>query len=155
MEKNYHCWKKKGHGVLDMKGAIKRSCDIYFYEVARRLGVDRLAKTAKKFGLGQRVLPSFKEEKAGIVPDTKWKLNQIGKNWYLGETLHAGIGQGYFSSTPLQLCLMTAQLANGGFKLKPRILIDDNDQTNSLQKYLDFKKENPKPLFSSRFSILI
>jgi len=139
----FHCWKKKGHGVLDMKGAIKRSCDIYFYEVARRLGVDRLAKTAKKFGLGQRVLPSFKEEKAGIVPDTKWKLNQIGKNWYLGETLHAGIGQGYFSSTPLQLCLMTAQLANGGFKLKPRILIDDNDQTNSLQKYLDFKKENP------------
>ena len=139
----FHCWKKEGHGVLNMKGAIKRSCDIYFYEVARRLGVDKLAVTAKKFGLGQTVMTGFNEEKAGVVPNTKWKLNQIGKNWYLGETLHAGIGQGYFTSTPLQLCLMTAQLANGGFKLKPRIVINENNQVNSLQKYLDFRKENP------------
>ena len=139
----FHCWKKKGHGILDMRGAIKRSCDIYFYEVSRRLGVDKLAKTAEKFGLGQKVLTDFNEEKPGIVPNTKWKLKQIGKNWYLGETLHAGIGQGYFLSTPLQLCLMTAQLANGGFKLNPRIIVDDNNQVNSLQKYLNFKKENP------------
>ena len=139
----FHCWKKGGHGVLNLRGAIKRSCDIYFYEVARKLGVDRLSKTAKKFGLGQKVLTTFNEEKAGVVPNTKWKLNQIGKNWYLGETLHAGIGQGYFLSTPLQLCLMTAQLANGGFKIKPRMLVDENDQANNLQKYLDFKKENP------------
>ena len=139
----FHCWKKKGHGVLNLKGAIKRSCDVYFYEVARRLGVDRLSKTAKKFGLGQKVLEDFKEEKAGVVPNTEWKLNQIGKNWYLGETLHAGIGQGYFTSTPMQLCLMTAQLANGGFKLKPRIVVNENDQVNNLQEYLNFRKENP------------
>ena len=139
----YHCWKKKGHGVLNLKGAIKRSCDVYFYEVSRKLGVDRLSKTAEKFGLGQKVLTNFKEEKSGVVPNTKWKLNQIGKNWYLGETLHAGIGQGYFLSTPIQLCLMTAQLANGGFKIRPRMLVDDNDQANSLQKYLDFKNKNP------------
>jgi len=139
----FHCWKKKGHGVLNLKGAIKRSCDVYFYEVARKLGVDRLAKTAEKFGLGQKVLANFSEEKAGVVPNTKWKLNQIGKNWYLGETLHAGIGQGYFLSTPLQLCLMTAQLANGGFKLKPRIVVDENNNVNSLQEYLEFRKENP------------
>ena len=139
----FHCWKKEGHGVLNLKGAIKRSCDVYFYEVARRLGVDRLSKTAKKFGLGQKVLAGFNEEKVGVVPNTKWKLNQIGKNWYLGETLHAGIGQGYFLSTPLQLCLMTAQLANGGFKIKPRIVVNENDKVNSLQQYLDFRKENP------------
>ena len=139
----FHCWKKKGHGVLNLKGAIKRSCDIYFYEVARRLGVDRLSKTAKKFGLGQKVLEDFKEEKAGVVPNTEWKLNQIGKNWYLGETLHAGIGQGYFTSTPMQLCLMTAQLANGGFKLKPRVVVDENDKANNLQEYLNSRKENP------------
>ena len=66
---------------------------------------------------------NFKEEKAGTVPNTKWKLNQIGKNWYIGETLHSGIGQGYFLSTPIQLCLMTAQLANGGFKIKPRMRV--------------------------------
>ena len=144
----FHCWKKEGHGVLNLKGALKRSCDVYFYEVARKLGVDRLAKTAKKFGLGQKVLANYSEEKAGVVPNTKWKLNQIGKNWYLGETLHAGIGQGYFLSTPLQLCLMTAQLANGGFKIKPRIVVDKNDIANNLQKYLDFRKENPNDLSS-------
>ena len=139
----FHCWKKDGHGTLNLKGAIKRSCDVYFYEVARKLGVDRLSKTAKKFGLGQKVLKNLKEEKAGVVPNTKWKLNQIGKNWYLGETLHAGIGQGYFLSTPLQLCLMTAQIANGGFKIKPRVVINEKDNTNSLQEYLDYRKENP------------
>ena len=144
----FHCWKKEGHGVLNLKGALKRSCDVYFYEVARKLGVDRLAETAKKFGLGQKILTNFNEEKAGVVPNTKWKLNQIGKNWYLGETLHAGIGQGYFLSTPLQLCLMTAQLANGGFEIKPRVVVDENNQANSLQDYLDFRKENPNDLTS-------
>ena len=139
----FHCWKKKGHGVLGIRSAIKKSCDVYFYEVARRLGIDRLAATAKKFGLGQKVLTNFKEEKAGTVPDTKWKLNQIGKNWYIGETLHSGIGQGYFLSTPIQLCLMTAQLANGGFKIKPRIVVNDKKKVNSLQEYVDYKKENP------------
>ena len=139
----FHCWKKSGHGTLNLRGAIKRSCDVYFYEVARKLGVDRLAKTAEKFGLGKKVLENFNEEKAGVVPNTKWKLNQIGKNWYLGETLHAGIGQGYFLSTPLQLCLMTAQLANGGFKIKPRLVVDENNQANNLQKYLEFREKNP------------
>ena len=97
------------------------------------------------------------KKKLGVVPNTKWKLNQIGKNWYLGETLHAGIGQGYFTSTPLQLCLMTAQLANGGFKLKPRIVVDENDQANSLQKYLDFRKkiQTTQDLLISKFLILI
>jgi penicillin-binding protein 2 len=142
----FHCWKKKGHGVLSMKTAIKRSCDVYFYEVARKLGVDRLSETAKKFGLGQKVLTNYAEEKTGTVPSTKWKLNQIGKNWYIGETLHSGIGQGYFLSTPLQLCLMTAQLANGGFKIKPRILVDDKNVANNLQKYLEYKKTNPNDL---------
>jgi len=142
-DERYHCWKKKGHGTINMRSAIKKSCDVYFYEVARRLGVDRLSKTAKKFGLGQKVLDDFKEEKSGIVPSTKWKMENIGKNWYIGETLHSGIGQGYFLSTPIQLCLMTAQLANGGFKIKPRMLAKDNKNKNILKRYLDFKKDNP------------
>ena len=89
----FHCWEKKGHGFMRMKNAIKRSCDIYFYEVARRLGVDRLSETVKKFGLGKKILEGFKEERSGVVPNTKWKKKYIGKNWYLGETLHSGIGQ--------------------------------------------------------------
>ena len=137
----FHCWKKKGHGPMNMRSAIQRSCDVYFYEVARILGVDRLSQTAKKFGLGKKVLDGFIEEREGVVPSTAWKRKYIGKNWYLGETLHSGIGQGYFQSTPLQLCLMTAQLANGGFEIKPRVLINGNK--NKLREYIKFKNENP------------
>jgi len=139
----FHCWEKKGHGFMRMKDAIKRSCDIYFYEVARRLGVDRLSETAKKFGLGKKVLEGFKEERPGVVPNTKWKKKYIGKNWYLGETLHSGIGQGYFQTTPMQLCLMTAQLANGGYEIKPRLLAGSNKESNKLKEYIKYKNENP------------
>ena len=137
----FHCWKKKGHGPMNMRSAIQRSCDVYFYEVARLLGVDRLSETAKKFGLGKKVLEGFIEERSGVVPSTAWKRKFIGKNWYLGETLHSGIGQGYFQSTPLQLCLMTAQIANGGFEIKPKVLV--NESKNNLREYLKFKNENP------------
>ncbi len=134
----YHCWKKKGHGYMSLRNAIKQSCDVYFYEVARRLGIDRLSVTSKKFGLGKLALNFFNEEKKGVVPDTKWKLEKIGKGWYLGETLISGIGQGYFQSTPLQLCLMMAQLANGGYEIKPRII----DDRYALQPTIDaWRKE--------------
>ena len=92
----FHCWKKKGHGFMNLRSGIKRSCDVYFYEIARKLGVDRLSETAKKFGLGKKVLNNFAEERSGVVPSTDWKKKFIGQNWYLGETLHSGIGQGYF-----------------------------------------------------------
>ena len=164
----FHCWKKKGHGVVNMRSAIKRSCDVYFYEIARRLGVDKLSETAKKFGLGQKVLKNFSEERSGVVPNTRWKKKYIGENWYIGETLHTGIGQGYFQSTPIQLCLMTAQIANGGFEIKPKIIFDP--KKNNLKEYLKFKKENPnqplpqklllsnldlKPLFKNQDNINI
>jgi len=137
----FHCWKKKGHGVMNMRSAIQRSCDVYFYEVARKLGVDRLSRTAKQFGLGKKVLSGFMEEKSGVVPSTAWKKKFIGQNWYLGETLHSGIGQGYFQSTPLQLCRMTAQIANGGYEINPRIIFDKKN--NNLKNYLDAKLKNP------------
>tara|TARA_B110000259_G_scaffold86570_1_gene100875 strand:- start:2087 stop:4054 length:1968 start_codon:yes stop_codon:yes gene_type:complete len=132
----YHCWKKKGHGVVNLKGAMKQSCDTYFYEIARKLGVDRLKKTAVKFGLGEKVLEeNFGNEKRGLVPDTEWKKNNLGKGWVLGETLITGIGQGYLQTTPLQLCLMTAQLANGGYKIYPRIISKEDDETLEEIKY--------------------
>ena len=124
----YHCWKKKGHGVVDLKNAMKVSCDTYFYEIARKLGVDRLKQTALKFGLGERVLNEiYSNEKKGLVPDTQWKKNALGKGWVIGETLITGIGQGYLQTTPLQLCLMTAQLANGGYKIYPKITSSNDD----------------------------
>jgi len=126
----YHCWKEEGHGFMKLRNAIKQSCDTYFYEVARRLGVDRLNLTAKKFGLGNKVLDGiFPNEKVGLVPSTKWKKNTLGRGWVLGETLITGIGQGYIQTTPIQLCLMTAQLANGGFKIYPKITVSEKIET--------------------------
>ena len=164
----FHCWEKKGHGIVNLRKGIQRSCDVYFYEISRKLGVDRLSETAKKFGLGKPVLSDFAEERSGVVPNTKWKKKFIGQNWYIGETLHSGIGQGYFQSTPIQLCLMTAQLANGGYKIKPRIIF--NEEKNDLKDYSDFilknlnetidtdmliKKFNLNPLFENQKNINI
>ena len=112
---------------MSLKNAIKQSCDIYFYEAARLLGVDKLNLTANKFGLGKKTLENyFPNEKPGVFPSTKWKKQAIGQNWYLGETFITGIGQGYVQTNPLQLCLMTAQLANGGHKIYPKIIADEN-----------------------------
>ena len=131
----FHCWKEKGHGWVSLKNAMKQSCDTYFYEVARLLGVDRLNITAKKFGLGKQVLGNyFDNEKKGLFPNTSWKKNNLGKGWVLGETLITGIGQGYTQTTPIQLCLMTAQIGNGGYKIKPKILTDDNQLTSEQLK---------------------
>ena len=126
----YHCWKKKGHGVVNLKKAMKQSCDTYFYEIARKLGVDRLKKTATKFGLGEKVLQeTFSNEKKGLIPNTQWKKDNLGKGWVIGETLITGIGQGYTQTTPLQLCLMVAQLGNGGHKIYPKITVSEKDET--------------------------
>ncbi|WP_435090670.1 penicillin-binding protein 2 [Candidatus Pelagibacter bacterium nBUS_30] len=123
----FHCWKEKGHGLVSLNNAMKQSCDTYFYEIARLLGVDRLKVTAKKFGLGEKVLGDyFENEKKGLFPNTSWKKNNLGKGWVLGETLITGIGQGYTQTTPLQLCLMTAQIANGGYSIKPKIIVNNN-----------------------------
>ena len=123
----YHCWKDKGHGYMSLRNAMKQSCDIYFYEMARKLGVDKLAVIAKKYGLGSKVLGDvYFDEKKGLVPDTKWKRRQLGRGWLLGETIINGIGQGYIQTSPLQLCLMTAQLANGGYKITPHIINNDD-----------------------------
>ena len=132
----YHCWKEKGHGTMDLRNGIKQSCDIYFYETARKLGVDRLNLTALKFGLGNTVLKgTLANEKKGLVPSTKWKKDNLGYGWVLGETLITGIGQGYIQTTPLLLCLMTAQLANGGFEIYPRITVDKNQESLESIKY--------------------
>ena len=132
----YHCWKKEGHGFVSLRNAMKQSCDTYFYEIARRLGVDKLSETAKKFGLGEKVFGDlFSIEKSGLVPNTQWKKNALGQGWLLGETMITGIGQGYIQTTPIQLCLMTAQIANGGYKIYPKILADDETKEQPIDKF--------------------
>ena len=139
----YHCWKKDGHGYMKLRNAIKQSCDIYFYEIARLLGVDKLSIIAKRYGLGSKVLDSlYIEEKNGIVPSTKWKKQYLEQSWYLGETIITGIGQGYIQTTPLQLCLMTAQLANGGYKIKPKIIYDDDISFEEIKLKIENESKN-------------
>jgi len=139
----YHCWKKKGHGFVSLRNGIKQSCDTYFYEVARKLGVDRLSETAKKFGLGEKVFGNlFDIEKQGLIPNTQWKKNALGKGWLLGETMITGIGQGYIQTTPIQLCLMTAQIANGGYKIYPKIIANEENNYQPSDKYIPLYKNS-------------
>jgi penicillin-binding protein 2 len=149
----YHCWKKQGHGFVNLKEGMKQSCDIYFYEVARRLGVDRLSETAKKFGLGKKAFGDlFDNEKNGLIPNTEWKKNALGKNWVLGETIITGIGQGFIQTTPIQLCLMTAQIANGGYKIYPKIVSNNDQQQEDKFTPLYKKSKNIQIIQNAMFS---
>lgn len=117
----FHCWKKGGHGALNVVEALQHSCDIFFYEVAQKVGIERIAAMARRFGLGSPTALNFDDEKAGIIPDKAWKLANLKSPWQGGETLIAGIGQGYILTTPLQLAVMTARIANGGIMVEPSL----------------------------------
>ena len=117
----FHCWKRGGHGHLDMVGALQQSCDVYFYDLARRVGVNRISAMAERFGLGAPAGIGLPGEKPGLMPTREWKLAVMGKRWQGGETLVAGIGQGFVLATPLQLAVMAARIGNGGHAVKPRI----------------------------------
>lgn len=118
----FHCWKKWGHGPVALHQALEESCDVYFYELAKRLGPDRIAAMAMRFGLGEKTGIDLPGEREGIIPTKAWKEAVIGRPWLQGETLVVSIGQGYVESTPLQLAVMAARLANGGYQVEPRIL---------------------------------
>ncbi|MBC8207686.1 MAG: penicillin-binding protein 2 [Desulfobulbaceae bacterium] len=120
--RRYRCWKHSGHGAVDLKGALAQSCDVYFYQVGQRVGVDVLAEYARKFGLGERTGVEMEHEKAGLVPTKKWKKERDGVRWQDGETLSVAIGQSFNLVTPLQICQLTATLANGGKRYLPQLV---------------------------------
>lgn len=120
----FHCWKTFGHGWLDMFGALEQSCDIYLYEMAKRIGIDRIAAMARRFGLGEKLGFDLPGERRGLMPSREWKLATRGEPWQKGETLITGIGQGFMLCTPLQLATMTARLVNGGYAVVPRLSRD-------------------------------
>lgn len=121
-KRRYHCWKRGGHGAVNLKRAISESCDVYFYQVGLRVGVDKLAEMANKFGLGHKSNIEMEHEKGGLTPTKDWKYKNRGKKWQDGETLSVAIGQGFNLVTPLQICLMTATIANGGKQYLPKII---------------------------------
>lgn len=118
----FRCWKRGGHGDVDLDKALAESCDVYFYQVGQKLGVDRLAWYAKGCGLGSKTDIDLDHEGKGLIPSAIWKRKRLGKAWQSGETLSIAIGQGYNLVTPLQMLVMTAAIANGGVRLKPQIL---------------------------------
>ncbi len=115
----FHCWKDIGHGYLDVVQALQHSCDIFFYETAQKLGINRIAEMARRFGLGVRTNIGIENEKSGLIPNTEWKLKRFGEPWQQGESIISGIGQGYILVTPVQLATMTARIANGGYEVYP------------------------------------
>jgi penicillin-binding protein 2 len=118
----FHCWKRHGHGWQDMYDAHQNSCDVYFYDIANRIGIDRIAAMATRFGLGTKTGIELPSEKGGVIPTRAWKKALIGTAWQQGETLISGIGQGFILTTPLQLAVMTARIANGGKAVLPRLI---------------------------------
>ena len=121
-KRRFRCWRRYGHGHVDMVKGLMESCDVYFYEVAKRVGIDRIAAMSERFGFGRKLDIELPGEKPGLVPTREWKLAMIGEPWQGGETLVVGIGQGYLLTTPLQLAVMVARIANGGIAVEPRIL---------------------------------
>ena len=130
----FHCWKKEGHGHLNVVEALQHSCDIFFYETAQKLGIEKIADMARRFGLGSKINIGLENEKAGLIPDKEWKLRRFGEPWQQGESLISGIGQGYILTTPLQLATMTARLVNGGYEIKPTFLKVSDGEKSKIRK---------------------
>ena len=119
----FHCWKRGGHGNINMHRAIPQSCDIYFYQMARQLGYDRFAPTVRQMGLGAQYDLPFLSQYYGTVPDSQWKEKKYGKPWTVADSINASIGQGYVLVNPMQLAVMAARIASGR-EIVPRILLD-------------------------------
>jgi penicillin-binding protein 2 len=115
----FRCWKKGGHGPVNLHRGIVESCDVFFYSVGRSLGIERIADYSRRLGLGIPTGIAMDHEKSGIIPDTAWKQKRFKQPWYEGETLSVAIGQGYVTATPLQMAHMAATVANGGKRYRP------------------------------------
>lgn len=120
-------WKKRGHGPTDLNKSIVESCDVYYYELSNRLGIDRIHDFLEQFGLGQATGIDLPSEPNGLLPSREWKRTARNQPWYPGETLNIGIGQGFFMTTPLQLAQMTAMLANHGKPIRPHLLLEGGE----------------------------
>lgn len=118
----FHCWKRGGHGAVDMHDAIKQSCDTYFYDISRKVGIEKMHDMAVRLGLGAKLNIDLPGERSGLMPNAAWKRSKLRQPWQHGETLIAAIGQGYVLATPLQLAIMTARLVNGGKAVLPHML---------------------------------
>ena len=123
--RTFHCWKRRGHGNMDMHDALQNSCDVYFYELIQRLGMDKVRPMGEALGLGQKFDLGLTGQISGAVPDAAWKQRKLGQAWRMGDSLNAAIGQGFVLATPLQLAVMTARLANAKKSVNPSLIVKD------------------------------
>ena len=141
----FHCWRKEGHGTVDMRRAIEQSCNVYFYTLGNMLGVDRIHKWGTLLGLGVKSGIDLPNEVEGLVPSTAWKKARHGEKWYAGETISVSIGQGQVSVTPVSLAVMMATVANGGTRYVPHLV-------KAVDEGSGWKEPPPqKPLSSAKF----
>ena len=142
-DRTFHCWRDKGHKEVDLRKAIKISCDTYFYKLAARLGIDRIALMAYRFGLGKNYNLISERESKGLIPDRRWRKNNLyNSRWGIGDTIVAGIGQGYVTATPLQLAVMIGSIANKGFNISPNLISSPVTKKNNHSKPLGLSFSN-------------
>jgi penicillin-binding protein 2 len=124
--RRFRCWKRRGHGRVDLREAIRESCDVYFYHLGQKLGIERIARYSRLLGLGSPTGVDLEGERDGLVPDLEWSERVRNEPWYPGETISVAIGQGPLLVTPLQLASMMATVANGGYKIRPHLALTDD-----------------------------
>jgi penicillin-binding protein 2 len=152
--RRFGCWKKEGHGTVNVIQALQRSCDVFFYTVGVELGIDRIAKHASSFGLGDLTGIDLPGEVTGIVPSSEWKLRRFKEKWYPGETVSAAIGQSYNLYTPLQLAVSYAAIANGGRVMKPRLVLRLEDRDGKTVQAFDPEEREHATVSAANLAIV-
>ena len=133
--REYHCWRKQGHGTISVHRAIVSSCDVFFYQVGIHLGIDRLARWAHLLGMGEKTGINLDNERPGVMPSSLWKEKRFHQRWYPAETLSVAIGQGYVAATPLQMATVVSEIANGGTRYKPQFVKDEEALDGSVVRH--------------------
>jgi penicillin-binding protein 2 len=152
----FHCWRKEGHGSVNVVRALAESCDTFFYGVANDIGIDRIAEMGRKLGMGSKLDFDLAEERPGLMPDKAWKKRELGQTWHPGETIVAAIGQGYVEATPLQMAVMTARIVNGGVAVKPWLagMVGTERQNPDSWPSLGLKKENLALMLEGMYEVV-
>jgi penicillin-binding protein 2 len=150
----FHCWRRSGHGNMNLNESLKQSCDVYYYDIAQRVGIDKIAAMGRKLGLGERHELPMSAIRSGIMPDKAWKREARGEDWRIGDTVNASIGQGYVSTSPLQLAVMTARIATGR-SVKPRLVrsIDGVEEPSGAGESLGLNENNLRRIRSAMYDV--
>jgi penicillin-binding protein 2 len=151
--RKFHCWKRDGHGNVDLVKSLRESCDVYYYELAQRVGIEKIAEVARVLGLGKSFNIEMSAVTSGIVPDRLWKQNARSREWVVGDTVNSSIGQGYVLSSPLQLAVMMARIATGN-EILPKLIKSINGfESDAVPGELSLNKNNLQLVRKALFEV--